>query len=128
MSTVSPLNPSTEGSEAQDGKAVEQTIWDRNTMDKVKEFETTIAEIKTSREKLNARRAAAVTELIDLGFNKDALDAALKYVNTPEEKRENFDLTYIYARKAMGQPIQDDLFAAATQQQVRVAKSAPSEE
>lgn len=126
MNAVSPLNPSTEGSEAEDGRAEEQTIWDRNTMAKVTAFGDTMGEIKTAREKLNARKAAAVTELVDLGFNKDALDAALKYVNTAEEKRENFDLTYIYARQALGQPIQDDLFTAATQQQVRVSK--PAEE
>lgn len=126
MNAVSPLNPSTEGSEAEEGRAEEQTIWDRNTMAKVTAFGDTMGEIKTAREKLNARKAAAVTELVDLGFNKDALDAALKYVNTAEEKRENFDLTYIYARQALGQPIQDDLFTAATQQQVRVSK--PAEE
>mgnify|MGYP000371465377 CR=1 FL=1 len=57
--------------------------------------------------------------MIDDGFNKNALEAAIKYAKTPEEKRENWDLTYIYCRKALGAPIQDDLFMAATQQQVK---------
>jgi len=114
----------TTGSEDAGGENVEhRTIWDENVLQKVSKFGDTMGEIKTAREALNARKAAAVTELVDLGFNKDALVAALKYVNTEEEKRENFDLTYIYARKALGQPIQDDLFVAATQRQVEIAKA-----
>ena len=116
-------------SESNDGKEVEtQTIWDNNTLAKVTKFGDTMGEIQTARDALNTRKAAAVAELVDLGFNKDALVAAMKYVNTAEEKRENFDLTYIYARKAFGQPIQDDLFAAATRQQVEIAKRPKQEE
>ena len=109
------------GSDQEAGtEAGTQSIWDQNTMRKVAQFADTVADIQASREALNARKAAAKTELIDLGFNADALDAALKYANTPEEKRENFDLTYLYARKALGSPVQDDLFVAATQQQVKI--------
>ena len=116
---------STEGGGVAAGK---ESIWSKTTMAKVSKFADTVGEIKTAREALNARKMAAKTELIDMGFNADALDAAIKYANTPEDKRENFDLSYIYARNALGAPIQDDLFSAALEQQVKVTTTAAKEE
>lgn len=118
----------TTGSVADHGEPVETTIWDQATLSKVTAFAATMEEISAQRDEVNARKAAAIVELVNLGFNKDAIGAALKYHNTPEEKRANFDLSYIYARKAFGAPIQDDLFSAAMQQQVEVAKAAPVED
>lgn len=112
----------TEGQEADSG-----TIWDQGTLAKVAAFAGTMQEISEHREELNARKAAAIAELVNMGFNRDAIAAALKYHNTPEDKRENFDLSYIYARKAFGQPIQDDLFVAATREQIEIAKTEQSE-
>lgn len=104
-----------------------ESIWDKNTMDRVKEFAKLAEEISDSRAALNAKLAAGKTALIDDGFNKDALEAAIKYAKTPEEKRENFDLTYLFCRKALGTPIQDDLFSVATQQQVKVTTTRADE-
>ena len=104
----------------------DESIWDEETLQRVRDFADLTADVKTSREALNAKLAAGKAGLVDDGFNKDALDAAIKYANTPEEKRENFDLTYMYSRKALGVPVQDDLFVAAMQQQVAVPK--PSKE
>lgn len=118
----------TTGSDADNGETVETTIWDTSTLSKVTAFADTMEEIGKQRDEVNARKAAAIAELVNLGFNKDAIGAALKYHNTPEEKRANFDLTYIYARKAFGAPIQDDLFAAAMQQQVEVSKATPADD
>jgi len=96
-----------------------KSIWNAKTMDRVREFAQTYEDVKEGRDALNAKLAAGKTALIDEGFNKDALDAAMKYARTPETKRENFDLTYLYCRKALGVPVQDDLFSAAVQQHVR---------
>lgn len=110
------------GSDATTGEEVENnTIWDQDTLAKVAAFVGAMEDIEKGREELNARKAQAIAELVNMGFNRDAIGAALKYHKTPEEKRANFDLSYIYARKAFGLPIQDDLFVAATRQQVEVA-------
>ena len=112
--------------EAPPGPGEDESIWDGETLQRVRDFADLTADVKTSREALNAKLAAGKAGLVDDGFNKDALDAAIKYANTPEEKRENFDLTYMYSRKALGVPVQDDLFVAAMQHQVSVPK--PSKE
>jgi hypothetical protein len=113
------------GSEQQDGtKAPDsenESIWDDDTLQSVRNFSDTLTDIKNRREELNAEKTAAQANLINKGFNKDALHEAIKYANTEEDKRQNFDMTYLYARKALGHPVQDDLFTAAMQQQVKVS-------
>jgi hypothetical protein len=96
-----------------------ESVWDSDTLTEVKEFAQLVDDIADSRAALNAKLAAGKTALIDKGFNKHALAAAIKYAKTEEDKRENFDLTYLYCRKALGVPVQDDLFAAAVEEQVR---------
>lgn len=119
LSEMPNFEPDTTGSEETEGQAAEATVWDNDTLQKVSAFADKMDEIKKQRDQTNADKAAAVAELVSLGFNKEALKAALHYRDTPEDKRENFDLSYIYARKAFGQPIQDDLFTAALQQHVK---------
>jgi hypothetical protein len=117
------------GSDEEEGVAAgDESIWDQKTMERVQDFAKLVDEVGTAREALNASLAAGKAGLIDDGFNKDALDAAIKYSKTPDDKRENFDLTYMYARKALGVPIQDDLFSHAMSQQVKVSKSKPADE
>ena len=112
------INPGTEPDDPST-----ESIWDEDTLERVKNFATLTEDIENSRAALNAKLAAGKAVLVDEGFNKDALDAAIKYAKTPEEKRENFDLTYMYCRKALGIPVQDDLFVAAMQHQVSVVKT-----
>lgn len=100
----------------------EQSIWNQETKERVQQFAQTVDEVKKEREALSAKINAEKAKLIDDGFNKDALEAAIKYARTEEEKRKNFDMTYIYCRQALGHPIQDDLFVAAMQQQVALTK------
>jgi len=104
----------------EDSPVEKESVWNTDTLKQVKDFADLTEEIKDSREALNARLAAGKTALIDAGFNKHALEAAIKYARTPEEKRENFDLSYLYCRRALGVPVQDDLFAAAVGEQVKV--------
>lgn len=105
----------------------EESIWNAETLVHVQDFASLVEDIGTAREALTARLAAGKTALIDAGFNKDALDAAIKYAKNPEEKRENWDLTYLYCRKALGAPIQDDLFSVAVQEQVKVTRTIPDD-
>lgn len=110
-----------DGSEHQTAED-DESIWDKGTLTRVKEFADLCDEVDDSRAALNAKKKAGILALVDDGFNKDALKAAMRYAKTEEDKRQNFDLTYMFCRKALGVPIQDDLFAAAAQQQVKVAK------
>ena len=111
-----------------DQAETKESIWDKDTMKRVQVFAELVEEIAGSREALNAKLAAGKLGLIDDGFNKDALEAAIKYAKTPEEKRENFDLTYLYCRKALGAPVQDDLFSVAAQQQIKVAQTVKADD
>lgn len=119
------------GSNQEPGTGVENqeidTVWNHDTMASVQKFAKTHADIKDQRKALNDQLAAAKSGLIAKGFNGDAMEAAIKYANTAEEKRENFDLTYLYWRKALGHPVQDDLFVAALQERVNTAKSKNSD-
>lgn len=103
-----------------DPAPAEESVWDPGTMQQVKDYAQLTDEIADSRAALNAKLAAGKTALIDAGFNKHALAAAIKYAKTEEDKRENFDLTYLYCRRALGVPVQDDLFAAAVGEHVKV--------
>jgi hypothetical protein len=104
-----------------------ESIWNKETMDRVVTFSVLLDDIAVQREALNANKKAGITGLINDGFNQDALEMAIKYSKTPEAKRENFDLTYQFARKALGMPMQDDLFAAAMQEQVKVSTTKKKE-
>lgn len=109
-----------EPAEQNEGAEV-SSIWNKDTLRRVQEFAKLNDDVANERAELSARLAAGKQSLIAMGFNKDALKAAIKYKNTPEDKRELFDLTYMYCRRALDVPIQDDLFVAAMQQQVTVA-------
>ena len=84
----------------------------------IREAEANLEVIDDERAELSARKAAIVANMVDKGLNKEAIKAAFKYFRTPEDKRERFDLSYQIARKALGCPVQDDLFVAAAQRQV----------
>lgn len=116
------------GTEAGDALPEEKTIWNEETLKKVSDFRETSNDIKEQRKSLSDKLAAAKSELIALGFNKEGLEAAIKYSNLEEKDRENFDLTYLYVRRATGHPVQDDLFEAATRQQVEVYKNQNQDE
>lgn len=98
----------------------EESIWDEETLTAVRDFSDELDRIAGERELLNSEKAVATTKLTNMGFNSEALKAAISYHKTPEEKRRNFDLSYQFARRALGCPVQDDLFVAAMQKQVKV--------
>ena len=107
-----------------DDESVHHT-WNADTRSAVEAYGQTVAEVAAEREALSARLQAAKTDLVAKGFNRDALKAAISYANTAEKDRLNWDQSYIYARRALGCPIQEDMFVAAMQDEVVV--EAPAE-
>lgn len=121
MSNVAPLQPNNP-----DANAVEH-VWNADTLTAVSSFAATVSEIAKKRQALNDEKAAAQSALVAIGFNKDALKAAISYAGTPEDERDSWDRTYIYARRALGCPIQEDLFVAAMGDSVTVSVPADKE-
>jgi len=69
--------------------------------------------INDRRADLNAAKKAIVERLqAEYGCNRHAMKAAIQYCKLDEGKRENFDLTYQVTRRALGAPVQADLFDA----------------
>lgn len=94
------------------------SMFDEDLMSELRQAEKKLGDIDDARAELNAKKAEIVARLVNKGFNKDGVKAAFKYFRTPVEKRKHFDLSYAATRKALGCPIQDDLFVAAAQRAV----------
>lgn len=97
---------------------LKDSLYDQEFLNELVEAEKDLAEIDDERAELNARKGEITARLVNKGLNKDAVNAAIKYFRTEEDKRQNFDLSYAITRKALGVPIQDDLFVAAAQRAV----------
>jgi len=124
---VTPIDGTSAGELAQGMQGNQETeqpendgIWDASTENLLTEYFDFLDEISNKREELNASKAAKTAKLKDLGFNITAVLAAYRYARLDDDKRENFDLSLLYARKVSGHPLQDDLFMAAAQKQVEV--------
>ncbi len=103
--------------------AAEDTIestWDANTAAELAKYGETVADIAKQRKALNDQAAAGKSALVSQGINADAIQAALAYSKLPEGDRKNFDLSYIYTRRALGCAVQSDLFEQASLDQVTV--------
>ncbi len=112
MNAVSPIKPD-------DQDTIEST-WDSNTAASLAEFGELVEDVAKKRKALNDKIAAGKSDLVSQGFNPDAIKAALAYNKLPEADRANFDLSYIYTRKAIGCPVQSDLFEQANLDEVVV--------
>lgn len=112
MNAVTKLHP-------EDPDQVSHT-WDGDTQNAVAEHASTVKDIKLQRKALNDEMAASKSKLVAIGMNAEALQAAQAFANLSEDEQANFDQTYIFARRALGRPIQEDLFVAAMQDSVTV--------
>jgi len=82
----------------------------------------TLKEIDAKRKDLTASKTATVERLAaDHAVNKAAMLAAMRYVDLKDKDKENWDLTYQVVRKALGDPVQQDLFDAQLQRGVEQA-------
>lgn len=109
---VTPITP-------EDPDTIEST-WDANTAANLATFGDLVADVDKKRKALNDKIAAGKSDLVSQGFNADAIKAALAYNKASEIERTNFDLSYIFTRKALGCPVQSDLFDQASLDQVVV--------
>lgn len=98
----------------------EQAHWDSDTETQIQSFGELVIDIDKKRKALNDKKAAAKSDLVSRGFHPDAIKAALSYHGTPEADRHNWDLSYIYTRRALGCPIQSDMFDLAGQDELDV--------
>lgn len=94
--------------------------WNADTMTAVDRHAALVADIKKQRKALNDEMAASKSNLVAIGMNAEALAAAQAYANSGDDERRNFDETYIFARRALGCPIQEDLFTAAMRDELTV--------
>lgn len=76
-------------------------------------------DIASHRSSLNAASTAIFASLDVYGLNREALRSAIRYTKMDEEGRENYDLSYLISRKALGQPVQADLFEEKAKAEVR---------
>ena len=80
-------------------------------MDALRDAADDLDGIVATRQELNDKAKAIFSSLASkYSVNKDAMKAAMKYVELQDEKKENYDLTYQVMREALGDPVQKDLF------------------
>lgn len=91
----------------------------------IQQAASTLEQIGERRSALNAESKQVYANLsAEYGANALAIRNALAYLKLPEDKRDNYDLTYRAARHAMGAPIQDDLFEAALRRDIERSTAA----
>lgn len=91
---------------------------DAEFMEKLRKASDELDDIAAQRSELNANSQAVFARFDRDGLNRHAIRAARAYMKLDPEKRENYDLSYQVMRKALGAPIQDDLFEAYARKQV----------
>lgn len=95
-----------------------QSAMDQKFLDTITKAHDSLQQIKTRREALNAEKQEVIATLVDMGLDRNAVKSAMQYAETPVDKRQLFDLSYAATRKALGVPMQDDLFVAQAQRAV----------
>lgn len=93
--------------------------FDQGFMQKLVDARDKLDDIASQRSSLNAASTAIFASLDTYGLNRNALRAAILYTKMDEEKRENYDLSYLISRKALGVPVQADLFEEKAKAEVR---------
>ncbi len=61
---------------------------------------------------VNAEREAIRTRMEELGINRHAFRHACAFNKLDEQQRDGFDLSMMIARRAIGLPLQGDLFGS----------------
>jgi len=112
-------------SETQETNATILAQPDEAFLQELRDAATEMDSINDQRAELNAAKKAIVERLqAQYGCNRHAMKAAIQYSKLPDDKRENFDLTYQVTRRALGAPVQADLFDAQLQKTTERAMAA----
>lgn len=69
-----------------------------------------MSEVEEARDLLNEKANKVRAGLREQGIDTDAWQAARKHAKKTDDKRLIFDTSYQITRKALGTPVQDDLF------------------
>lgn len=93
--------------------------FDQSFLQKLIDARAKLEDIANQRSSLNAASTAIFASLDVYGMNREALRAAIRYTKMDEDQRENYDLSYLISRKAMGHPVQADLFEEKAKAEVR---------
>ncbi len=107
MSNVAPLTPP-------DDDRVSIT-WNAETLELVEDFGSTWHDVQKKRKALNTKVDAKKAALIEQGMDGAALKAVIAFSKLTPEEQIAFDETYIFARRAMGFPVQLDMITAMLQ-------------
>lgn len=93
---------------------------DEAFMERIRDAAEQLEGINERRSQLSADRTAVLEGLAaDHGVNKHAMLAAIRYCDLKDKAKENWDLTYQVTRKALGAPVQMDLFEAQLERGVK---------
>lgn len=84
-------------------------------------------EINAQRKELNEEAEELRQELEKRGVDRKAFNNAYAFIKGKEERRAAFDAGYMLCRKALGAPVQDDLFNPDVMAQI-VAENVPAED
>lgn len=91
---------------------------DAKFMEKIRKASDELDDIAAQRSELNAKSQAVFARFDRDGLNRHAVRSARAYMKLDPEKRQNYDFSYQVMRKALGAPIQDDLFENYMKNQV----------
>jgi hypothetical protein len=97
---------------------------DEAFLQKLRDVSAELGDIGAKREELNAQKTALEQGLAaDYGVNVRAMRAAIRYCELSDEQKIGWDLTNQVMRKALGQPVQMDLFEAQVTKAVKSAEA-----
>lgn len=83
-------------------------------LNRIEESFNRIDQLKNNRAEIQAEIQAAREQIVALGIPKKAFDMACAYSKMDEDQRKGFDTAYAIVRRAIGLPIQADLFEAGS--------------
>jgi uncharacterized protein (UPF0335 family) len=87
------------------------TAGDTSKIDKeIVAAQAKIEKIEDERAAMNADKKSIIERLEVRGINKHALKLAFRYAKMDSKQREGFDVAYKVVRRAIGLPLQGDLF------------------
>ena len=98
---------------------------DEEFLQRLRDATAALENIAKKRADLSAEKTALLESLAsNYAVNKKAMLAAIQYADLKDTHKENWDMTYQVTRRALGEPIQNDLFEAQLQKGVENAVAA----
>lgn len=111
--------------EARKGKEVRPEFKkiDQTFLNRLADARARLNQLSLDSKKINDERSSIYSGMQSDGLNANAVKMAIRYVDMTDEQKTNFDLSYAVARRAFGEPLQDDLFVAAANAQLKASQN-----